>query len=64
MVTICKCCDLVFTKINMWIQYLHWAGEYPKGPDDARCSKFQDPDSEAEQVPIAINHEALDDIES
>ena len=48
----------------MWIQYLHWAGEYPKGPDDARCSKFQDPDSEAEQVPIAINHKALDDIES
>nr|XP_058965128.1 uncharacterized protein LOC131791762 [Pocillopora verrucosa] len=54
----------VFTKMNVWIQYLYWTGEYPKGPDDPRCSKFQDPDSEAEHVPITINHEASGDIES
>ena len=54
----------VFTKMNVWIQYLYWTGEYPKGPDDPRCSKFQDPDSEAEHVPITINHEASGNIES
>ena len=42
--------------MNVWIQYLYWAGEYPKGLDDAGCSKFQDPDSEAEQVLIAISN--------
>ncbi|CAH3128096.1 unnamed protein product, partial [Pocillopora meandrina] len=54
----------VFTKMNVWIQYLYWTGEYPTGPDDLRCSKFQDPDSEAEHVPITFNHEASGDIES
>ena len=54
----------VFTKMNVWIQYLYWTGEYPTGPDDPRCSKFKDPDSEAEHVPITINHEASGDIES
>ena len=50
--------------MNVWIQYLYWTGEYPTGPDDLRCSKFQDPDSEAEHVLITFNHEASGDIES
>ena len=50
--------------MNVWIQYLYWTDEYPKGPDDPRCSKFQDPDSEAEHIPITFNHEATGDIES
>lgn len=54
----------VFTKMNVWIQYLYWTGEYPTGPDDPRCSKLKDPDFEAEHVPITINHEASGDIES
>ncbi|CAH3128101.1 unnamed protein product [Pocillopora meandrina] len=54
----------VFTKMNVWIQYLYWTGEYPTGPDDLRCSNFQDPDSEAEHVPVTINHEASGDIKS
>jgi len=29
----------------VWIQYLYWTGDYPKGPDDPRCSKFEDPES-------------------
>ena len=50
--------------MNVWIQYLYWTDEYPTGPDDPRCSNFQDPDSEAEHVPVTINHEASGDIES
>ena len=50
--------------MNVWIQYLYWTDKYPKGPDDPRCSKFQDPDSEAENIPITFNHEASGDIES
>ena len=35
----------IFTKMKVWIQYLYWTGDYPKGPDDPRCSKFEDPES-------------------
>lgn len=33
----------MFTNMNVWIQYMYWTDNYPTGPDDERCSRFQDP---------------------
>ena len=53
----------IFTKMKVWVQYLYWTQDYPTGPDDPRCSKFEDPGSEPHEPStspnITLNYQPL-----